>query len=48
MSTRADVYIGDNVMFGPNVTAITGNHRIDRLDKPMIDIKDSEKLPEND
>lgn len=48
LTTRAKVYIGDNVMFGPNVTIISGDHRIDRTDKPMILIKDEEKLPEND
>lgn len=48
LSTRADVHIGNDVMFGPDVTVITGNHRIDDLSKPMILIRDSEKLPEND
>ena len=35
-------------MFGPNVTVITGDHRIDILDRPMCSITDDEKLPEND
>ena len=35
-------------MFGPRVTIVTGDHRIDIKDKPMINVTDSEKLPEND
>ena len=47
--SRAKVTIGDHVMFGPDVTVITGGHRTDLLTKPMsmIDEK-TEKLPEND
>ena len=48
MCTRADIHIGDNVMFGPNVTMITGDHRIDVVGKYMIDLRDEDKLPEND
>lgn len=46
LSSNAKVRIGDNVMFGPRVTVITGDHRIDVLGKPMIEV--TEKLPEND
>ena len=35
-------------MFGPGVTVVTGDHRTDKLDRPMITVTDSEKLPEND
>ena len=48
MSTNAKVIIGNDVMFAPNVTIVTGDHRVDILDKPMMDVKESEKLPEND
>ncbi len=48
MCTRAPIHIGDHVMFGPNVTMITGNHRIDCVGRYMTDITDAEKLPEND
>ena len=48
MCTRAPIHIGDHVMFGPNVTMVTGNHRIDLVGKYMIDVTDAEKLPEND
>ena len=48
MCKMAPVVIKDNVMFGPNVTLITGNHRIDMIGKYMTEIKDEDKLPEND
>lgn len=48
LSTRANVYIGDDVMFGPGVTIITGNHRTDLVGKAMKSVTDEEKLPEND
>ena len=46
LSYNAEVRIGDNVMFGPRVTVITGDHRIDVRGKPMVEV--TEKLPEND
>ena len=48
LSTRAKVFIGNDVMFGPNVSVITGDHRTDLLTKPMMFVADEEKLPEND
>lgn len=48
MATRADINIGSHVMFGPNVTVITGNHRVDIIGKWIDDIKNSDKLSEND
>lgn len=48
MCAGAPIIIGDNVMFGPRVTMITGDHRTDILGKYMIDVKADEKLPEND
>lgn len=48
LCSRADVIIKDHVMFGPNVTVITGNHRIDIPGKYMIDVTDSEKREEDD
>ena len=48
MSTRAKIIIGDDVMIAPQVTMITGAHRIDIKGRPMNSIKDFEKLPEND
>ena len=48
LTTRAKVIIGDHVMFGPNVVVVSGSHRIDILDKPMSQLTDADKLPEND
>lgn len=48
LSSRAKIIIGDDVMFGPEVCIITGDHRIDIPGRPMISVRDDEKLPEND
>lgn len=48
LTTRAKIIIGDYVMSGPNLTIITGDHRTDVLDKPMMTLTDKDKLPEND
>lgn len=48
MCALASIYIGDHVMFGPNVTVVTGDHRIDVIGRYMTSIKSDEKLPEND
>ncbi|MEG2127395.1 MAG: acyltransferase [Bacteroides sp.] len=48
MCTRAKVKIGSHVMFGPQCTVITGGHRTNLLGRYMIDVKDFEKLPEDD
>jgi len=48
MCTRAEIKIGDNVMFGPHVFMITGGHRIDLIGRYMISVGNDEKLPEND
>ncbi len=45
-STDAKLIIGNNVMFGPNPTIITGDHRIDVIGIPMFGVY--EKLPVND
>lgn len=47
-TTRAKIMIGRKVMFGPNVTVITGNHRTDMIGKYMADVTDAEKRPEDD
>ncbi|MBM7493634.1 acetyltransferase-like isoleucine patch superfamily enzyme [Micromonospora luteifusca] len=36
MAARSRIRIGDNVMFGPEVTIRGGNHRIDQVGAPMI------------
>lgn len=45
---KAKIIIEDNVLFGPHVTIITGDHRTDVIGRNIIDISDEEKLPEND
>lgn len=46
--TRAELIIGNKVIFGPKPTIITGDHRIDIIGKYIIDITDEEKLPDQD
>jgi maltose O-acetyltransferase len=46
ISAISKIVIGNNIMFGPNVTIRGGNHRIDVVGKYMFDVND--KLPEND
>ncbi|MBE6601946.1 MAG: acyltransferase [Ruminococcaceae bacterium] len=48
LSSRAKLKIGNDVMFGPNVTVVTGDHKIDVLGRTMASIKEEEKDPEND
>lgn len=48
MCTRAKIIIKNHVMFGPNVTVITGSHRTDLIGRYMTSIGNDEKLPEND
>ena len=48
MSTKAKVYIGDHTMIGSGTYIISGDHRIDIRGKFMDEIKESEKLSEND
>lgn len=44
--TDAPLTIGNNVIFGPAPTIVTGDHRIDVVGKCICDVHD--KLPEND
>lgn len=44
--TEAPLTIGKKVIFGPNPTIITGDHRVDVVGKYIMDSHD--KLPEND
>ena len=46
--TRAELKIGSKVLFGPNPTIITGDHRIDVIGKYIADVTDAEKLPNQD
>ena len=48
MTTRAKVILGDHVFTGPNVSFISGNHRIDIPGRYMDSIKDNEKRENDD
>lgn len=48
MCTRAQIIIGDHVMFGPHVFMITGGHRTDIKGRYMDEITNDEKRPEDD
>ena len=48
MCTRAKIKIGDNVMFAPRVTLITGGHKIDLPGRYMISVTNEEKNPNDD
>lgn len=48
LTTRARLIFGNNIMTGPNITIVTGNHRTDLMGRYMIDVTNSEKLKEND
>lgn len=48
IAALAPIIIGDDVMFGPRVSVFTGDHRYDITSKPMINVTNEEKLPEND
>lgn len=48
LCTRAKVYIGDGVMFGPKVTIITGGHETRIVDIPMYKITNKEKAEDLD
>ena len=45
-SSESEIKIGSKVMFGPNVSIITGDHNTSVIGEYMFDVK--EKLPEND
>lgn len=46
--TIAPLTIGKKVIFGPHPTIITGDHRIDIIGKYIIDVKDEDKIGEQD
>lgn len=48
LTTRAKVHIGNHIMFGPGVSVISGNHRIDIPGKYMSEVTDAMKRLEDD
>ena len=41
----SNLFVGDNVMMGPNCTILDRNHRYERTDIPMITQGDTERKP---
>ena len=48
ISTNANVILHSDIMFGPGVTIITGNHRTDIVGRTMISITQNEKRDSDD
>ena len=48
LCTRAPISIGNDVMFGPRVMVISGDHRTDITDRPMMTLTDSNKRANDD
>jgi len=48
LTTRAKIIIGNHVIFGPHVSVITGNHRVDMVGKYIDQVTDMDKVEEND
>ena len=48
MCTRAEIRIGEHVMFGPGVTIVTGDHRVNYIGKYMTELTDNDKEISND
>ncbi len=48
IASRASIVMGNNIMFGPEVTIRGGNHRTDIVGRTMISVRDHEKRPEDD
>lgn len=47
-ATKAEINIGNYVMFGPNVTLISGDHRTDLIGEYMRNVTEDMKLDKND
>lgn len=47
-TTRAQIYIEDYALFGPDVTIITGDHRKDVIGKHIIELTDADKTEDDD
>ena len=43
VSTRANIYVHDHVIFGPNVTIYTGDHPMDIIGKHISELTDADK-----
>jgi maltose O-acetyltransferase len=47
-ATRSTIRIGSKVIFGPEVTIRSGNHRADLVGRFIYDVTEAEKRPEDD
>jgi acetyltransferase-like isoleucine patch superfamily enzyme len=47
-ASKSHIYIGNKVMFAPNVTIIGGNHSTHIIGKLLADYKDNDKLKSDD
>ena len=48
LAPRSEIIIGNNVLFGPEVTIRGGNHRIDMIGRTMFSVENHEKRPDDD
>ena len=48
LATRSLIQIGNNVMFGPEVTLIGGNRNTSYVGKFMAEVQDADKKPQDD
>jgi chloramphenicol O-acetyltransferase type B len=48
MATKFKIIIGNNAIFGPYVSIRGGNHRVDLVGRFISDVKEHEKLIENE
>lgn len=48
VSSRSKIIIHDHVVFGPHVSIRGGDHRTDVIGRFIDEVKDCDKLPEND
>lgn len=48
LATRSTIRIGNNVMFGPQITIRGGNHRFDVVGMPVNAVTDAMKRPSDD
>lgn len=48
LTTKAEIKIGDHVIFGPDVKIVTGNHVVDVPDKFMTEFTEDDKRPTDD
>lgn len=48
LSSKAKIIIGSNVMFGPRVMIVTGDHRFDMIGEYMSNVKEKKEVNDQD